>query len=132
MSRAVKQVLTAPLAAVLRATGGLREQARRLWSFASLAAALTPELPLSTVVLGSTHVYGSRRIHFGNSCLLYPDQHLETQDAATITLGDGCVLSRGVPAPSRVRTKPLNSCPSLTSPLIQPPARSPAGTVASV
>ena len=34
--------------------------------------------------------------------------------------------------PNRIRRKPLNSCPSLISPLIQVPVRSPAATVASV
>ncbi len=96
MGRLVKQVLAAPLTAFFRAAAGAREQVRRVRSFASLAAALQTPLHLSTVVLGATHVYGSRRVHFGKDCLLYPDQHLETQEDATITLGNGCVLSRGV------------------------------------
>ena len=81
---------------MLRATAGVRESARRIFSFASLASALNLALPSSTVVLGRAHVYGTGRIRFGNDCLLYPDLHLETQDTAEITLSDGCVLSRGV------------------------------------
>lgn len=41
-------------------------------------------------------VYGTGAIQFGKNALLYPDLHLETQGSATITLGDGVVISRGV------------------------------------
>jgi acetyltransferase-like isoleucine patch superfamily enzyme len=69
---------------------------RRLYSHASLASQLSVPLPASVVVLGKTWVYGTGAIQFGSNTLLYPDQHLETQSPATITLGDDVVLSRGV------------------------------------
>lgn len=94
--RSVKALLSAPLQALLRATASLRESARRLHAHASLAAQLKFPLPVSVVVLGRTQVYGTGAIRFGRDTLLYPDLHLETQDAATIAFGDGVVLSRGV------------------------------------
>ncbi|MDE1163413.1 MAG: acyltransferase [Acidobacteriaceae bacterium] len=96
MTRSGKQLLAAPLVALLRASAGLCEATRRLFSFASLAAQLRESLPSSTVVLGKQWVYGTHRIRFGEHCLLYPGTHLETQEAAAITVGSGCVLSRGV------------------------------------
>jgi acetyltransferase-like isoleucine patch superfamily enzyme len=92
----LKSILVAPLRAVLRATAGLRESTRRLYHHAALAAQLEDPLPVSVVVLGPARVYGSARIRFGRDTLLYPDLHLETQSPATIFLGDGVVLSRGV------------------------------------
>lgn len=96
MARGLKSLLTVPLTTALRATRGLRESIRRIRSFASLASQLNAPLPASTVVLGPTHVYGTRNIVFGEDCLLYADLHLETQHNAAVTLGNGCVLSRGV------------------------------------
>lgn len=92
----LKGLLSGSLASLLRATHGLREALRRIRSHAALAADLSVFLPLSAVVLGRTWVYGTRAIHFGDDVLLYPDLHLETQDAATILVGSGCVISRGV------------------------------------
>jgi acetyltransferase-like isoleucine patch superfamily enzyme len=92
----LKSVLAAPLKLFLQALSGLAESSRRLYSHASLAAQLHTKLPTSVVVLGRTWVYGTGAVHFGNSALIYPDLHLETQGAAMITFGDGIVISRGV------------------------------------
>jgi acetyltransferase-like isoleucine patch superfamily enzyme len=95
-TRSVKSLLVAPLRALLKATAGLRESWRRLQAHASLAAEMIYPLPASVVVLGRSRVYGSRAVRFGKDILLYPDLHLETQDPATISIGDGVVLSRGI------------------------------------
>jgi len=95
-TRSVKSLLVAPLRAALRATIELRESMRRLYAHASLAADTIFPLPPSTVVLGRARVYGTRALYFGKDVLLYPDLHLETQELATISMGDGVVLSRGV------------------------------------
>lgn len=92
----VKSLLVLPLRTLLRITAGLRESLRRLHAHASLAADLTISLPASVVVLGPSFVYGTGAVRFGDDILLYPHLHLETQDAATITIGDRSVLSRGV------------------------------------
>ena len=92
----LKSVLAAPLKLFLQAVSGLGESFRRLYSHASLAAQLHTKLPTSVVVLGRTWVYGTGAVRFENSALIYPDLHLETQGAATITLGDSVVISRGV------------------------------------
>ena len=96
MASPLKSLLVAPLRILLQATAALRESTRRIYAHAALAAQIRFPLPASVVVLGSTHVYGTRAIRFGENALLYPDLHLETQEAATIALGDGVVLSRGV------------------------------------
>ena len=92
----LKSLLSALLRTGLRATSGLRESLRRIRGHASLAAQLRRPLPTSVVVLGHSWVYGTGAVAFGPHCLLYPDLHLETQETATITLGKGVVLSRGV------------------------------------
>jgi acetyltransferase-like isoleucine patch superfamily enzyme len=69
---------------------------RRLYAHASLAADTIFEFPPSTVVLGCPNVYGTRALYFGKDVLLYPGLHLETHELATISIGDGVVLSRGV------------------------------------
>lgn len=94
--RLVKSLLVAPLRVLLRATAKLRKSIRRLCAHASLASQLKSSLPPSVVVLGRPYVYGTGAIQFGEDTLLYPDLHLETRGTATITLGDGVVLSRGV------------------------------------
>ena len=91
-----KSLLVAPIRIWLRATAALSESSRRLYHHASLASHLRRRLPSSVVVLGPARVYGTGAIQFGEAALLYPDLHLETQDAASITLGDNVVLSRGV------------------------------------
>lgn len=95
-SFSAKSLLVAPIRTCLRATAALSESSRRLYHHASLAAHLRHKLPTSVVVLGRARVYGTGAIHFGEAALLYPDLHLETQDSASITLGDNVVLSRGV------------------------------------
>jgi acetyltransferase-like isoleucine patch superfamily enzyme len=91
-----KSLLSAPLRAFLQSTAKARESFVRLYSHASLAAQLRVPLPASVVVLGRIWVYGTGSIRFGKDTLLYPHLHLETQDTATITLGEGVVISRGV------------------------------------
>lgn len=92
----VKAMLVALLRGFLRASAGLSESLRRIWAHASLSAQLSDGLPTSVVVLGRAWVYGTRSVRFGSHVLLYPDVHLETQDAASITIGNRVVLSRGV------------------------------------
>jgi acetyltransferase-like isoleucine patch superfamily enzyme len=92
----LKSLLSAPLTRCLRATAGLRESIRRLRAHASLAAQLKLPLPSSVVVLGRVLVYGTGAVRFGGDTLLYPDLHLETQEAAVISFGSGVVISRGV------------------------------------
>src|SRR5580693_1970178 len=92
----LKSALVAPLRVGLRLTSKLFESVRRIYSYAALAAHLKTPLPASVVVLGRAIVYGTGQVHFGNDILLYPDLHLETQGSASITIGDGVVISRGV------------------------------------
>lgn len=92
----LKSVIVAPLRLLFRLTSRLSEGTRRIYSHAALAAHLKPPLPSSVVVLGRAIVYGTGQVHFGNDILLYPDLHLETQGPASITIGDGVVISRGV------------------------------------
>jgi len=92
----LKSLLVVPLRGILQAIAGFQESARRLYSHALLAAHLRTPLPGSVVVLGRAWVYGTGAVRFGDTALIYPDLHLETQNSATITLGKGVVLSRGV------------------------------------
>ena len=92
----VKAALSAPIRIVLAATSKLRQSTRRLFSHAALAAQLHTRLPATVVVLGKTFVDGTRQVHFGNNILLYPELHFETQGRASIVIGDGVVISRGV------------------------------------
>jgi acetyltransferase-like isoleucine patch superfamily enzyme len=92
----IKSALVAPLRVALRVSSKLIESTRRLYSHAALAAQLKTRLPASVVVLGRVTVYGTGQIHFGGDILLYPDLHLETQGHASIDIGDGVVISRGV------------------------------------
>ncbi len=96
MPNPAKALLVAPIRFFLRSTAGVRESGRRIHAHAALAAQLNQPLPASTVVLGRAQVYGTGNIRFGKDALLYPDLHLETQEEASILLGDGVVLSRGV------------------------------------
>jgi acetyltransferase-like isoleucine patch superfamily enzyme len=95
-SHGVKPLLSGLLQSLMRPLGGVAESSRRILAHARLAARLRVNLPASVVVLGKTWVHGTGEIRFGENSLLYPDLHLETQGAATIVLGAGCVLSRGV------------------------------------
>ncbi len=94
--RGLKPLLSSLLQSIFRPLGTLSESLRRIVAHARLAARLRAPLPPSAVVLGKTWVYGTGNIRFGADALLYPDLHLETQGAAAIVLGAGCVLSRGV------------------------------------
>lgn len=95
MKRVLKVIVGAPLATVLRLTRPLRENLRRIYAHASLSADVSGSLPASLVALGKINVYGTRNIRFGENILLYPELHLETQEQARITIGDGVVISRG-------------------------------------
>ena len=92
----VKSLLVAPLRVALRLCSRLSESTRRIYSHAALAAHLKTPLPASVVVLGRTFVYGTGQVRFGKDILLYPGLHLETHGPASITIGDGVVISRGV------------------------------------
>jgi acetyltransferase-like isoleucine patch superfamily enzyme len=92
----VKAALSATIRIFLAATAKLRESTRRLYSHAALAAQLHTTLPATVVVLGKTFVDGTRQVHFGKDILLYPELHFETQGHASIIIGDGVVISRGV------------------------------------
>ncbi len=91
-----KRLLSSALASLYRSTSRLAESIRRINAHAALAACLKAPLPASVVVLGKPDVQGKGDIRFGEDALLYPDLHLETQDGASISLGSGVVLSRGV------------------------------------
>jgi acetyltransferase-like isoleucine patch superfamily enzyme len=95
-SYTVKKLIAAPLRVWFALTARLRVASRRIAAHAELASELTFPLPMSVVVQGRALVYGTKAIQFGEECLLYPDLHLETQGAATIGIGAGVVLSRGV------------------------------------
>jgi acetyltransferase-like isoleucine patch superfamily enzyme len=91
-----KALLVAVLRAFFQATRSLRKALRGVVSHARLSSDLVSPLPVSVVVLGRVHVYGTGAVTIGDNCLFYPDVHLETQGSASITLGDGVVISRGV------------------------------------
>jgi acetyltransferase-like isoleucine patch superfamily enzyme len=95
-SSITKKIALVPLRSLLRATAQLREYTRRIYAHAALSIRLKSGLPTSVVVLGRAWVHGTGAVHFGEEALLYPDLHLETHDAAVITIGDGVVISRGV------------------------------------
>ncbi len=91
-----KSMLSASMQKLLRVSARMRGSFFKLRSHASLAAQLQFDLPSSVVVLGRVWTYGTGAVRFGKDTLLYPDLHLETQGAATISFGDGVVISRGV------------------------------------
>jgi len=93
--RSFKSLLVAPLRMVLKATAGARESLRRLHAHASLAADIKHPLPASVVVLGRPRVYGTGAVSIGKDGLLYPGLYLETQDPATISIGDGLCCPPG-------------------------------------
>jgi acetyltransferase-like isoleucine patch superfamily enzyme len=95
MKRALKLLIGSPLSVLLRLTRPLRINLRRIYAHAALAADITNPLPTSAVLLGSVNVYGTANIVIGEDVLFYPDIHLETQESATICIGNGCVISRG-------------------------------------
>ena len=95
MKRALKLLIGSPLAVVLRVLRPVRVNLRRIYAHAALAADLPTKLPASAVLLGAVHVFGTANIEIGEDVLFYPDLHLETQEAASIRIGRGCVISRG-------------------------------------
>jgi acetyltransferase-like isoleucine patch superfamily enzyme len=92
----LKSVISGCAASLLGATHGLREGLRRIDAHAALGADLRQPLPVSVVILGRALVYGTGNIRFGEDMLVYPGLHLETQGDASIVIGSGAVLSRGV------------------------------------
>jgi acetyltransferase-like isoleucine patch superfamily enzyme len=96
MKRLLKIAIGTPLTAILRLTRSIRENLGRMYAHASLAAVLAPPLPASAVIQGKVDIYGTRNIRIGEDVLFYPDIHLETREDASIQIGDGAVLSRGV------------------------------------
>jgi acetyltransferase-like isoleucine patch superfamily enzyme len=72
------------------------EPLRRLWAHARLAARIQTPLPQTVVILGVPEVHGTGRISFGRDLYLYRDLYFETQEAGSISVGDGVVMSRGV------------------------------------
>lgn len=95
MRRGLKSLLCVPLRALFRSTRRLRENFTRINAFASLSADLVKPLPASVVVLGKVSVYGTGNIFIGKDALLYPGLHLETQEKASIVIGNSVVISRG-------------------------------------
>jgi acetyltransferase-like isoleucine patch superfamily enzyme len=96
MKRLLKIALGKPLTFFLRHTQPLQENLRRIYAHSALSASLKSPLPASAVILGSVEVHGTRQIHIGEEVLFYPGIYLETQESASIRIGDGVVLSRGV------------------------------------
>jgi hypothetical protein len=62
IKREIKTIGSGFLSRILRLTAPIRRSFQRLYSHASLAAALDTRLPASVVVLGKISVYGSRHI----------------------------------------------------------------------
>lgn len=67
----------------------------RLWAWTRLRCAV-PGLASDCVVLGTVELHGTRRITTGRQLYLYQGLYLETQDAGTLAIGHGVVISRGV------------------------------------
>jgi acetyltransferase-like isoleucine patch superfamily enzyme len=82
-----------PIAALFMAVEG---RAQRLWAHARLSASLPQVVPPSAVILGQIDLHGTRQIRLGERLHIYPGQHWETQEAGSLHIGDGVVLSRGV------------------------------------
>ena len=92
----MKGLLSGLIRAVLKATAEVRLSLGKLYAHARLASQLGTHLPGSVVVLGRNEVHGTGAITFGEKCYLFPELYLETQGAATISVGDDVVMSRGV------------------------------------
>lgn len=95
MAHAGKELLVralTPLATVVDHLAALR----RLWAHTRLRAALSGQLDRSVVVGSMPELHGTRRIELGKDLFLYRELYFETRDSGRISIGDGCVLSRGV------------------------------------
>lgn len=92
----LKAALAAPLVSIFRSFSSFARSWKKLRSFAGLQARLSAKLPLSTVVLGHSEVFGTGRLRCGDGLLIYPGLYAETQGDAEIVLGDNVVLSTGV------------------------------------
>lgn len=96
MKRTLKAALGIVLSRFLRITRSAREASQRIYAYSLLAADINRPVPASVVVLGPVDVHGVGNITLGENVLLYPGLYLETQERASITIGDGVVISRGV------------------------------------
>jgi acetyltransferase-like isoleucine patch superfamily enzyme len=96
MRHMLKFSLVSLLSLLYRLTSGLRRNLRRVRSHAALSSSLVVPLDPSVVVLGPAEVHGTGSIRFGRDALLYPGLYLETEESASIQIGDGVVLSRGI------------------------------------
>jgi acetyltransferase-like isoleucine patch superfamily enzyme len=96
MKRTLKAALGIMLSRFLRITRSAREAMQRIYAYSLLAADINRAVPASVVVLGPVDVHGVGNISLGEDVLLYPGLYLETQEQASITIGDGVVMSRGV------------------------------------
>ena len=99
----MKSALVAFLRPLLKVSGGPAEGIRRLLAHAALSARLKKSLPASVVVIGSGEVHGSGNILLGEHILLYPNFYFESIEGASMSLGRGCVLSRGVHITARTQ-----------------------------
>jgi acetyltransferase-like isoleucine patch superfamily enzyme len=97
----VKFPFSSLLSMFYRATAGLRRDLEHLRSHSLLASSLVEPLDVSVVVLGPPEVHGTGMIRVGRNALLYPLLYLETDDAGSIDIGEGVVISRGVHIVSR-------------------------------
>lgn len=68
----------------------------RLWAFARLSATLRTRPDPSIVIEGAPEVHGTGEVTLGKELYLYRELFLETRGAGRITIGDRCVVSRGV------------------------------------
>lgn len=99
----LKRALVALIRPLLRLTRSPVEGTRRLIAHASLSVQLRSPLPASVVVVGSGEVHGTGVITLGENILLYPGFYFESIQGATLSLGPGCVLSRGVHITARTQ-----------------------------
>jgi len=99
----LKALLVAALKPLLRVSHGVREQVRRLLAHASLASQIHAPVPTSVVVIGPGEAIGTGTISVGEDVLLYPGFYFEASEGATLSIGAGCVLSRGVHLTARGR-----------------------------
>jgi acetyltransferase-like isoleucine patch superfamily enzyme len=95
-ARRLKKSLSFIVSIFLRLTYYPWDKWRRLFFHAQLSSQLAKPLNESSIVLGTTYIYGTCNIRLGQNLLLYPNLHLETQGDGSIEVGDNVVLSSGV------------------------------------
>ena len=99
----MKRALVALLRPIFRHAANTAEGVQRIIAHASLSAKLKAPLPASVVVTGRGEVHGTGAIHLGERILIYPGFYFESMEGATLLIGDGCVLSRGVHITARIQ-----------------------------